>query len=47
MTWLIPLIVFAIFALAVRYATDSRDGRDWAARDSGGRGTGDMVCSRC
>lgn len=45
--WLVLLIVFAVFALAWHYAADSRDGRDWAARDAGGAGTADMVCSRC
>lgn len=47
MAWIVPLILLAIFAIAVRFGADSRDGRDWARTDVSGRNVRDMVSSCC
>lgn len=43
MTFLFPLILLVVLGLAVRFATDSRDGRDWAPRVRGSGCSGNIV----
>jgi hypothetical protein len=31
MTLILPILILVILGLAIRYGSDSRDGRDWAA----------------
>ena len=31
MTLLLPILILVILGLAIRYGSDSRDGRDWAS----------------
>ena len=43
MALLIPLLLLILLGLAVRYASDSRDGRDWVAGPPAPRRNGDIV----
>lgn len=47
MLLILALIVIVSLVLALRYGTDSRDGRDWASTADRWPSQGDMVCSRC
>ena len=43
MALLIPLIVLVLVALAARFGSDSRDGRDWAPGFRGSACSGNIV----